>query len=463
MLVPQVGRGREQDAGPTLLGMEAVARRVAELKPDTIIFISPHGNMFRDALAILDEPRLSGSFSRFGAGRVRYEKDTDIELSNTVVEEFHVHGIPHVVLDEKQAKRYGVEARLDHGVLVPMHFIDGQYGDYNIVHITPALLPHRDLYRAGHVIAKAVERVGRRALILASGDLAHCFEREGPPPEGSAYAVFDRALVDAMRRADVPGVIDMDEKIYGPAQECGLKSFCIALGALDGYHVHTEVYSYESPFGVGYMCSRAWGEGAAGSLLESFEMESKMMVEKMRENEDAFIRLARESVEHFVRTGKHLDWDSYKGAAPKEFIQRVEKERAGAFVSLHWEGDLRGCIGTIAPTQEDLAHEIIHCAVEACSEDPRFDPVVEYELSGLDVKVDILGAPESIPDTSHLDPQKYGVIVQKGWKRGLLLPALEGVDTVEQQVSIACRKAGISDMSGIELSRFIVERHEAHG
>lgn len=463
VLVPAVGHGRELEASPTLEGMAAVARRIAELKPETIIFISPHGNMFRDALAILDEPHLLGSFSRFGASRARSEKDVDIELTNAIIEEFHVHGVPHVVLDDKQAKRYGVSAELDHGVLVPMHFIDAQYSDYAIVHITPTLLPHRDLYRAGNVMAHAVERIGRRVLILASGDLAHCFEGEGPPPPESAYAVFDHALVDAVRRADVPGVIDMDQKVYGPAQECGLKSFCIALGALDGFKVHTEVFSYESPFGVGYMCGRAFGQGAAASLLESFDKESRSKVEKMRQSEDAFIRLAREAVEHFVKTGEHLDWDSYKKTIPREFVQRVEHERAGAFVSMHREGDLRGCIGTIAPTQEDLAHEIIHCAVEACSEDPRFDPVGEYELSGLDVKVDILGQPESIPDASHLDPQKYGVIVQKGWKRGLLLPALEGVDTVEQQISIACSKAGITDVSGIELSRFIVERHEAHG
>ena len=132
---------------------------------------------------------------------------------------------------------------------------------------------------------------------------------------------------------------------------------------------------------------------------------------------------------------------------------------AGAFVSVHKFGALRGCIGTIASTQKNLALEIIENAVSAVSKDPRFSPVTQDELKYLDINVDVLGEAEKIKSPSELDVKKYGVIVQSGYKRGLLLPDLEGVDTVEQQIDIARRKGGIAPGEKIDLFRFEVVRH----
>lgn len=133
--------------------------------------------------------------------------------------------------------------------------------------------------------------------------------------------------------------------------------------------------------------------------------------------------------------------------------------KAGAFVSVHKFGGLRGCIGTIAATQNNLAQEIIQNAVSAVSKDPRFHPVTEDELKFLDINVDVLGEAEPVKSEAELDVKKYGVIVQSGYKRGLLLPDLDGVDTVEQQVSIARRKGGIAPGDKVELFRFEVVRH----
>ena len=133
--------------------------------------------------------------------------------------------------------------------------------------------------------------------------------------------------------------------------------------------------------------------------------------------------------------------------------------KAGAFVSVHKFGELRGCIGTIAATKENLALEIIHNAVSAVSEDPRFEAVQESELKYLDINVDVLGESEKISSESELDVKKFGVIVKSGYKRGLLLPDLDGVDTVEQQIAIARRKGGIAPGEEVELFRFEVVRH----
>ena len=128
-------------------------------------------------------------------------------------------------------------------------------------------------------------------------------------------------------------------------------------------------------------------------------------------------------------------------------------------MSIHKKGELRGCIGTIGPTEPSIAQEIICNAVSASSRDPRFDPITEDELESLEINVDVLGEPEQIESMSELDVKRYGVIVSCGFKRGLLLPDLEGVDSVEQQVRIAMSKGGIRQDEPITLHRFEVIRH----
>lgn len=169
---------------------------------------------------------------------------------------------------------------------------------------------------------------------------------------------------------------------------------------------------------------------------------------------DPYVALARYSFVNYTRLHVHVDIP--EGVQlPGEMMQR----RAGVFVSLHKNGDLRGCIGTIAPTEPDIAQEIISNAVSACSRDPRFPAVEVAELPEITCSVDVLGDTQPCA-FEDLDPKRYGIIVANGWRRGLLLPNLEGVDTAQIQVAIARRKAGIGSDEPIELRRFKVVRHE---
>jgi AmmeMemoRadiSam system protein A len=173
-----------------------------------------------------------------------------------------------------------------------------------------------------------------------------------------------------------------------------------------------------------------------------------------------FVRLARRAIEAYVREDKVIDPDE---SLDTKTEQCAAEQRAGTFVSLHdSRGQLRGCIGTFVPSQSNIALEIIHNAISAATRDPRFPPVRLQELAGLDVKVDVLSTPEPVDGPDDLDPRRYGVIVQAsgGWhRRGLLLPDLEGVDTVEEQIRICRLKAGIGPDEPIELKRFEVERY----
>lgn len=170
--------------------------------------------------------------------------------------------------------------------------------------------------------------------------------------------------------------------------------------------------------------------------------------------EDFPVLLAKRTIEDYLRSGKVI--------SPPSRIPEVFQKKAGTFVSLHKKGRLRGCIGTYLPTQDNLANEIIKNAISAATQDPRFPPVDTSEIRDLEISVDVLSKPEPVKSQRELDPKKYGVIVSKGWQRGLLLPDLEGVDTVEQQLEIAKQKAGLGGTSveQLEIQRFTVTRYE---
>ena len=172
----------------------------------------------------------------------------------------------------------------------------------------------------------------------------------------------------------------------------------------------------------------------------------------MKKNEEsAYVRLARETIENYIKQGKII-------TPPLGLPEEMINQKAGVFVSLKKNGNLRGCIGTFMPTQENIAQEIIKNAISAAVDDPRFSSVNVSELEDLSISVDVLSAPEEVKDISQLDPKKYGVIVSSGYKKGLLLPDLEGVDTVEYQIDIAKRKAGIYPDEKVKLYRFEVKR-----
>ncbi len=184
------------------------------------------------------------------------------------------------------------------------------------------------------------------------------------------------------------------------------------------------------------------------------QYEEKIVREYMEKANagDPYVKLARASVEAWVRSRTKL-------SVPKDLPDEMVSERAGTFVSIHKCGQLRGCIGTIAATTDCIAEEIIQNAISACSRDPRFDYIREEELDFLEISVDVLQDAENIDSPEKLDVKRYGVIVSCGRKRGLLLPNLEGVDTIEQQIDIARQKGGIREDEPYHLQRFEVTRH----
>ena len=447
MIVPEVGRGSEKQVAKTIASYEKVAQQIAALKPDTIIISSPHSIMYSDYFHISPGAGATGSFADFGAPQVKFDVEYDQELVNLLAERAEALHFPAGFLGEKRPE-------LDHGTMVPLWFITKKYKDFKLVRTGLSgydLLKH---YEFGMMIKDTVEELGRKVVYVASGDLSHKLQDYGPYGFAEEGPEYDKRIMDVCSAARFGELFDFDETFCEKAAECGHKSFVIMAGAFDGQAIEATQYSHEDVTGVGYgICSFIpKGPDAGRHFLEQRLKQVQEDLNTKRQKSDAYVKLARASAEYFVTNGDVMplpDW------VPEELLNK----EAGAFVSIHKFGGLRGCIGTIAATQKNLALEIIRNAVSAVSRDPRFDPVTEDELKYLDINVDVLGDAEPIKSPLELDVKKYGVIVQSGHKRGLLLPDLDGVDTVEQQIDIARRKGGIAPGDEIELFRFEVVRH----
>lgn len=426
LLIPDIGKGQERAIGATIQALEELRRRLEASRPHTLMVISPHGRSHYDAMGVLTAPSSQGDMRYWGSSIPTMSFKNDVELVNALMRECRAAGIPLRSIGEKNYQ-------LDHGVMVPMYFLAPGAKGLPLVPLTFSWLPLGLHFAFGQALRRAAEATGRRVALIASGDLSHRLTPDAPAGYHPDGKVFDEKIVRAVADWDKEAILNLDAEFIERAGECGLRSIVILLGALEGLKVKPQVLSYEGPFGVGYLVASA----------EVVGVEEKAG--------DPFVRLAREAVETYVREGKVIQ--------PKDIPPEMQR-RAGVFASIKKFGELRGCIGTFEPSRDNLAQEIIASAISSATQDPRFPPVTPDELPYLSYSVDILSPPEPVSDVKELDPKKYGIIVESGWRRGLLLPDLEGVDTVEQQIQICRQKAGIGPRESIKIYRFTVERHK---
>ena len=448
VLLPEVGDGREREIAATDRAMRTAAETVAAWQPDVIIVSSPHTILYRDYFHIAPGDGAVGDMSRFGAPEVRIQASYDTLLREEIIRRAEAEGLHAGTLGQR-------DPELDHGVLIPLYYLRKAGVRCPIVRMGLSGFSPLDHYRLGKCVQDAVNALGRRAVFLASGDLSHKLKADGPygyAPEGPQ---FDDAVTRTMASGDFLEFLTIDPALCERAAECGLRSFQMMAGALDGLAVEPQLLSHEGTFGVGYAIALfpVTGRNDSRCYEKDYLLAKNDRLATRKVNEDPWVKLARRSLETYVKTSQRLT------SLPEDLPTEMTTQQAGAFVSLHKNGQLRGCIGTIAPTCENLAWEIVQNAISACSRDPRFSPVRPDELDELEYSVDVLGAPEPVDSPAALDPKTYGVIVSCGGRRGLLLPDLDGVDSVEAQLSIALQKGGIRENEPYKIERFKVVRH----
>ena len=447
VIIPAVGDGREHDIQKTIDAYEEISCRIAELKPETIIVLTPHGVMYSDYMHISPGKSGQGNLAQFGAPGVSIQADYDEEFVSALSFAASSSGVSAGTLGEK-------DKRLDHGTIVPLYFIEHNLKNYKLVRISSSGLSREEHYALGRCLKEVILDLDRKVVIIASGDLSHKLTSDGPYTYAKEGPIFDDQITKAMAKGDFLTFLTMDEELLCSAGECGLNAFVVMAGVLDQLGVEAELLSYEGPFGVGYAVCAFKPLGVEQS--RDFGMQAKNLektrLNRIKNQEDAYVSLARLSLETFIMEHRTLN-------LAEDLSDELFKRRAGVFVTIKKHGRLRGCIGTIEPVETSIAEEIVKNAVSSGASDLRFSPVTKEELLDLVYSVDVLSPPEPIRTKDELDVLRYGIIVTSGRKRGLLLPNLENVTSIDEQVSIALQKAGIPADADYSMKRFEVVRH----
>jgi len=314
----------------------------------------------------------------------------------------------------------------EHSIEVQLPFLQYFKKDFKLVPIILSFSTGATYKEIGRELAKAIKALNKEVIIIASSDMTHYEPQESAQwkDNQAIEAILDLDEDELLRRVD-----ELRISMCGYAPAVSLISAAKELGAK-----RAELVRYQtSGDTTGDYASVV---GYAGIIIKGMS---------------PLASLAQRTVEAFVKEGKIPE--------PEELTPEM-KQRAGVFVSIHKFGQLRGCIGTFEPQKDNVAEETIANAISSATQDPRFPPVAPNELKDLEYNVDVLTRPEPIDSQDQLDPKKYGVIVECGLRRGLLLPDLEGVDTVDYQIEICRHKAGIMPDEPIKLYRFEVKRYK---
>ena len=436
ILVPGVGRKRLADAAATARAMKLVSDHAMAAQPDTIVLISPHSPRLPGAFGLWQTSHLRGSLEIFGAP----EDVVDLPVDRTFAHRL-----------EQEAGRRGLHfwdishGPLDHGALVPLWYLmaAGWKGPTVILGLNDP--GDGGLVELGQAIADTARGLKRRIAVIASGDMSHRLTRSAPCGFHPQAHRFDETFIGLLREdhpADIPRI---DPDLQDMAAEDVVDATMVALAA-SGFHTEGhEVLSYEGPFGVGYGVAILFAPPRTNNPVASTETQAEKRIERFAD----LPAVARCAVETELRDGPSL--------MPFQAGEELTGCR-GVFVTLRTkDGELRGCMGTLAPRERDFVAETWRNALAAALHDNRFSPVTVAELPNLAYVVTVLGELERIVSRAELDAARYGVVVSAlDGRRGVLLPGIEGIVTVDQQIEIARHKAGLDPGEPVSLQRFEV-------
>ncbi|MCL2362469.1 MAG: AMMECR1 domain-containing protein [Defluviitaleaceae bacterium] len=448
LAIPAVGRGEERKIVKTLSSLDMVAQEIAFLRPETIIFITPHNVIYDDYFHISPGIGAKGNCSALNTRHVKLSLKYDPNFAAVTSHIAGKYGIIAKTLGEKKAP-------LDHGVVVPLWFINRRFSKFKTMRISPSKLDEKAHYRLGQALSEAASNIGRRTVIIASGNLSRDLNEKAKDGYVDEALEYDKTMVDIMQTGDFGRLFTVPHSLRDSADPCNHSIFAVLAGALDKRMIRPEMLSYENNLGEGYAVA-AFAPGPYDerrNFLEKSEEVQRRLVVKTRSAEDAYCILARRALEYAVL--HRLDLPIPMGL-PKEMLTT----RAGVFVSLYIDNTLRGAAGALDPTADNIAAEIAKYAVAAGQSDKRFPAIDVDELPDLVYKVDIIGSPEPVQSSGQLDVQRYGLIVTSPHTWGVMLPNHPGITTGEEQIAAVMQRAGIAPGTLVKLERFLVVRHE---
>jgi aromatic ring-opening dioxygenase LigB subunit len=253
ILIEDIGMGSEKQAILTIKGMERIADRISKLDFDTVLIITPHGYSAGDSHTIINMEHAQGDFREFGNFNLSYGFDINKSLTNRILEYSESEGFKLMEITKKQLSDYELPSILDHGCLVPLHFINKSGKKYDLVDISYGLSSYSDIIKFGKLLNKAIEYGDENVLVIASGDLSHKASNSSPYGFDSRGLAFDKEFRKILSNGKTMELLDMDRAILDYSYECGFRSILMMLGTLKGDSFDFKEFSYEHPFGIGYM------------------------------------------------------------------------------------------------------------------------------------------------------------------------------------------------------------------
>jgi AmmeMemoRadiSam system protein A len=381
------------------------------------------------AFGIWSSERLAGSLAYFGCHEAAVDLPNNEAFNRLLAKSIKARNI--------RSWRVSGDFSEDHSSIVPLWYLcqAGWTGPITVVSLNyPG---GGGLEELGLAIADAAKEYAQPVAFIASGDMSHRLLRNAPAGYHPQAQIFDSEFVELLNKGDYTRMKNFDADLRNLAAEDVVDSTLVAMAATGYCNRGSEVLSYEGPFGVGY------------TVAVLYDSDGKKTEKTC-------------SLDMLLDYAKSVVAAAVKGREAPQSPPAIGElaRKAGVFVTIYKpDGNLRGCMGTIGPTEPNVVRQTEYCAKLAACEDPRFHPVRADELEGLKFEVSVLYEPEPIESKEYLDPQTYGVIISAtDGRRALMLPGIEQLDTIDKQLSATRQKAGIGPSEPISLMRFKVDK-----
>ncbi len=300
VLIDKIGGDDTNRVLRTVEGMRRCAKNIKALSPDVIVLISPHGPVFSDAVALYDLEPYKGDFKAFGEHVLSYEFDKHYELMNQLEYENQVQKGRYYAVDETIFKRFQHEPSLDHGALVPLHFLRAEMTLPPILIMSYGTLSYQALINHGKLLKRAVEALKLDAVVIASGDMSHALSNYGPYAFHESGQWFDARIQTCITDQKPFDIFLEPAKRIQEACECGLRSLALALGTLTDTRIQSTSYAYEAPFGVGYLCAGFYPEKGTPQF-ELFQFKADDLRQRALSGAHDFVRIARKAIESQIQ------------------------------------------------------------------------------------------------------------------------------------------------------------------
>lgn len=254
IIIEEIGGRELKKAEKTVQGFKKTAAQIAEFKDDLdlIVFITPHGPVFRSTASLIIKDELRGNFSEFGFPKLSFKEKSDTKFAEKLLAEAEAKNLHLQPLRNSDLKNYGIDQELDHGIMVPLKYLKEAGIRLPLLPISIGFISYRELYKIGQQIASTARELDYKIAVIASGDLSHRLKKGAPAGFNPEAHLFDEKLIQCFKEQDFDSILNFDQELVEKAGECGLRPIVTMLGALDKLEVELKVNSYEGPFGVGY-------------------------------------------------------------------------------------------------------------------------------------------------------------------------------------------------------------------